>query len=188
MTSAPGLAAFVLLRPGDPGEPGWVEAASIGEVEELARAGRTVVVTPARLAGVTSAPPVPSGDLGESDEAEGGADTAGNVGRADARAATAAAGNTGGGPDAAAASEKGAENSRTGTNATGTPATWMDTAGDAARERDAEAAELTAASICAWAGARVFRTDRVEQVRLAVEMTDALAGRRPPALTRRGLA
>ncbi|WP_440068448.1 hypothetical protein [Streptosporangium sp. OZ121] len=57
-----------------------------------------------------------------------------------------------------------------------------------ARERDAEAAELTAASICAWAGARVFRTERVEQVRLAVEMTDSLAGRRPPALTRRGLA
>ncbi|MEU4831481.1 hypothetical protein [Streptosporangium sp. NPDC023615] len=53
---------------------------------------------------------------------------------------------------------------------------------------DAEAAELTAASICAWLGARVFRTDRPGQVRLAVEMTESLAGRRPPALTRRGLA
>lgn len=55
-------------------------------------------------------------------------------------------------------------------------------------ERDAEAAELAAASICAWAGARVFRTNHPRQVRLAVEMTDSLAGRRPPALTRRGLA
>ncbi|WP_433366839.1 hypothetical protein [Streptosporangium sp. CA-115845] len=104
-------AAPLVLGPGDPGESGWVEAHSIGEIEELVRAGHTVVVTPARLAAAT--------------------------------------------------------------------------AGD---ERDAEAAELTAASICAWAGARVFRTDRREQVRLAVEMTDSLAGRRPPALTRRGLA
>ncbi|GAA4202188.1 hypothetical protein GCM10022252_58030 [Streptosporangium oxazolinicum] len=116
------MTAFVVLRPGDPAEPGWVEARSVGEVEELVRAGHTVVVTPARLAAVISPVP-PAGDT----EA-------------------------------------------------------------AAKERDAEAAELTAASICAWAGARVFRTDRVEQVRLAVEMTDSLAGRRPPALTRRGLA
>ncbi|MFI6456476.1 hypothetical protein ACIBF6_33560 [Streptosporangium amethystogenes] len=108
----------LVLGPGDPGEPGWVEAHSIGEVEELVRAGHTVVVTPARLA----------------------------AGRTGQVAATAGEG------------------------------------------RDAEAAELTAASICAWAGARVFRTDRREQVRLAVEMTDSLAGRRPPALTRRGLA
>ncbi|MFS1300432.1 hypothetical protein [Streptosporangium longisporum] len=53
---------------------------------------------------------------------------------------------------------------------------------------DAEAAELAAASICAWLGARVFRTGRPGQVRRAVEMTESLAGRRPPALTRRGLA
>ncbi|WP_051752036.1 hypothetical protein [Streptosporangium amethystogenes] len=112
-------AAPLVLGPGDPGEPGWVEAHSIREVEELVRAGHTVVVTPARLA---------------------------------------AAGRTG---EVAVTAEDG---------------------------RDAEAAELTAASICAWAGARVFRTDRREQVRLAVEMTDSLAGRRPPALTRRGLA
>ncbi|MBG0833453.1 hypothetical protein HS041_37770 [Planomonospora sp. ID67723] len=51
-----------------------------------------------------------------------------------------------------------------------------------------EAAELAAASICAWLGARVFRTARPDRVRLAVEMTDSLAGRRPPALARRGLA
>ncbi|MGJ6961221.1 hypothetical protein ACSDR0_04865 [Streptosporangium sp. G11] len=121
------MTAFVVLRPGDRGEPGWVEARSVGEVEELVRAGHTVAVTPARLAaGASLTPPENGGDRGD-----GGA---------------------------------------------------------AAKERDAEAAELTAASICAWAGARVFRTDRAEQVRLAVEMTDALAGRRPPALTRRGLA
>jgi hypothetical protein len=100
-----------VLGPGDEGDPGWAEAASIEEVDELVRAGHTVMVVPAHLAGV------PRGD----------------------------------GPDA-------------------------------------EAAELTAASICAWLGARVFRTGRPEQVRRAVEMTESLAGRRPPALTRRGLA
>ncbi|WP_329428445.1 hypothetical protein OG339_03490 [Streptosporangium sp. NBC_01495] len=126
------MTAFVVLRPGDRGEPGWVEARSVGEVEELVRAGHTVVVTPARLAAVTSPVP-PTAPAGEAE----------NPG---------------------------------------------DTGDTSARERDAEAAELTAASICAWAGARVFRTDRIEQVRLAVEMTDSLAGRRPPALTRRGLA
>ncbi|MER5647929.1 hypothetical protein [Streptosporangium sp. NPDC002524] len=120
---------FVVLRPGDRAEPGWVEARSVGEVEELARAGHTVVVTPARLA------PAAVRDAGDGDDEDAG-----------------------------------------------------DSRDSVARERDAEAAELTAASICAWAGARVFRTDRVEQVRLAVEMTDSLAGRRPPALTRRGLA
>ncbi|MGS2645209.1 hypothetical protein [Streptosporangium sp. LJ11] len=122
---------FLVLGPGDRDEPGWVEARSIGEVEELVRAGHTVVVTPARLA---AAEPAPSA---------GNVEHSGNSGDA----GTAVAG-----------------------------------------ERDAEAAELTAASICAWAGARVFRTERVDQVRLAVEMTDSLAGRRPPALTRRGLA
>lgn len=121
---------FVVLRPGDRAEPDWVEARSIGEVEELARAGHTVVVTPARLASVTVRTAEDAEDSGDGE----------------------------------------------------------DSGASAARERDAEAAELTAASICAWAGARVFRTDRVEQVRLAVEMTDSLAGRRPPALTRRGLA
>ncbi|MDP9849072.1 hypothetical protein [Streptosporangium lutulentum] len=99
------MAALVVLGPDDQGEPDWVEARSIAEVEELARAGHTVSVTPSALAG--------DGD---------------------------------------------------------------------------EASELTVASICAWTGARVFRTDRPDQVRLAVEMTDSLAGRRPPALTRRGLA
>jgi hypothetical protein len=99
------MVALVVLGPDDQGESDWVEAHSIAEIGGLVRAGRTVAVTPAVLAG-----------------------------------------------------------------------------------DDDEAAELTAASICAWAGARVFRTNRPEQVRLAIEMTDSLAGRRPPALTRRGLA
>jgi hypothetical protein len=99
------MASLVVLGPDDQGESDWVEAHSISEIEEFVRAGRTVAVTPAVLAG-----------------------------------------------------------------------------------DDDEAAELTAASICAWTGARVFRTNRPDQVRLAVEMTDSLAGRRPPALTRRGLA
>ncbi|GII93097.1 hypothetical protein [Sinosporangium siamense] len=51
-----------------------------------------------------------------------------------------------------------------------------------------EAAELAAASVCAWLGARIFRTARPDAVRQALDMTDSLAGRRPPAVTRRGLA
>ncbi|WP_067178769.1 hypothetical protein [Microtetraspora niveoalba] len=54
---------------------------------------------------------------------------------------------------------------------------------------DATEAVATAA-VFAWAGARVFRAtpETARDVRLAVEMTECLAGRRPPALTRRGLA
>ncbi|GAA3442143.1 hypothetical protein [Planomonospora venezuelensis] len=99
------MTALTVIGPDHGGDPGWVEARSLPEVERLAAAGRTVAVTPAELAG--------DGD---------------------------------------------------------------------------EAAELAAASICAWLGARVFRTARPDQVRLAVEMTESLAGRRPPALARRGLA
>ncbi|MEV8630193.1 hypothetical protein AB0395_00910 [Streptosporangium sp. NPDC051023] len=99
------MTALTVLAPADKGDPAWAEAGSIAEIEELVRAGRTVVVTPADLAG-----------------------------------------------------------------------------------QDGEAAELAAASVCAWAGARVFRTSRPDQVQLAVEMTESLAGRRPPTLTRRGLA
>ncbi|MET8144695.1 hypothetical protein ABZU32_30700 [Sphaerisporangium sp. NPDC005288] len=51
-----------------------------------------------------------------------------------------------------------------------------------------ETAQLAAAAVFAWLGARVFRTDHEEQVRRAVDMTESLAGRRPPALARRGLA
>ncbi|GLW07493.1 hypothetical protein Misp01_26230 [Microtetraspora sp. NBRC 13810] len=61
-------------------------------------------------------------------------------------------------------------------------------AGEAGGADDAEAAEIAVACVCAWLGARVFRTARPEQVRMALRMTESLAGRRPPALTRRGLA
>ncbi|GAA3424869.1 hypothetical protein GCM10018953_20520 [Streptosporangium nondiastaticum] len=103
------MAALVVIGPGDPGDPGWVEARSVAGIAELARAGHTVVVTPAALVG-------------------------------------SAAGHT------------------------------------------EEAAELAVAAVCVWAGARVLRTTRPGPVRQAAEMADALAGRRPPALTRRGLA
>ncbi|GAA5077203.1 hypothetical protein HNP84_003669 [Thermocatellispora tengchongensis] len=55
-------------------------------------------------------------------------------------------------------------------------------------EGDEEAAEVAAASVCAWLGARVFRTRRPDRLRQAVQMTQTIAGRRPPTLTRRGLA
>ncbi|GGL08423.1 hypothetical protein Sme01_13010 [Sphaerisporangium melleum] len=51
-----------------------------------------------------------------------------------------------------------------------------------------EDAQLAAAAVLAYLGARVFRTAFPEQVRRAVDMAESLAGRRPPALTRRGLA
>ncbi|MDH2429869.1 hypothetical protein [Sphaerisporangium sp. TRM90804] len=51
-----------------------------------------------------------------------------------------------------------------------------------------EPTQLATASIYAWLGARVFRTDLPSQVTAAVTMTESLAGRRPPTLTRRGLA
>lgn len=49
-------------------------------------------------------------------------------------------------------------------------------------------AALAAAAVYCWHGARVFVTEHPDQVRLALDMTESLAGRRPPALTRRGLA
>ncbi|MEV0591550.1 hypothetical protein [Nonomuraea cavernae] len=49
-------------------------------------------------------------------------------------------------------------------------------------------AALAAAAIYCWHGAQVFVTEHTDQVRLALDMTESLAGRRPPALTRRGLA
>ena len=51
-----------------------------------------------------------------------------------------------------------------------------------------EDAQLAEAAVYAWLGARVFRTEHREQVRLALDMTESLAGRRPPTLARRGLA
>lgn len=49
-------------------------------------------------------------------------------------------------------------------------------------------AALAAAAVYRWAGAEVFATEHTDQVRLALDMADALAGHRPPTLTRRGLA
>lgn len=49
-------------------------------------------------------------------------------------------------------------------------------------------AALAAAAIYRWEGVTVFVTEHTDQVRLALDMTDSLAGNRPPALTRRGLA
>ncbi|MGW4424185.1 hypothetical protein [Streptosporangium sp. NPDC004631] len=123
------MTALMVLGPGDRDDPDWAGAGSIAEIERLVRAGRTVVVTPAELAG-----DLPDDRDGRDD---GGDGNGGDLG------------------------------------------------GD---EDGGETAELAAAALCAWAGARVFRTTRPDQVRLAVEMADSLAGRRPPTLTRRGLA
>ncbi|WP_157249520.1 hypothetical protein [Nonomuraea typhae] len=49
-------------------------------------------------------------------------------------------------------------------------------------------AALAVASVFRWYGAQVFVTAHQDEVRQALDMTDSLAGRRPPALTRRGLA
>ncbi|MEZ0073535.1 hypothetical protein [Planotetraspora sp. GP83] len=49
-----------------------------------------------------------------------------------------------------------------------------------------ETEALASAAVYAWAGARVFRTPH--SVRQALDMTESLIGRRPPTLTRRGLA
>ncbi|TLP53582.1 hypothetical protein [Microbispora triticiradicis] len=64
-----------------------------------------------------------------------------------------------------------------------------------------ETEAIAAAAAYAWAGAGVFRTSHSatshpaishpatsHSVRQALDMTEALLGRRPPALTRRGLA
>ncbi|WP_449062621.1 hypothetical protein [Planomonospora algeriensis] len=145
--------------------PGWVEAHSIDEVERLVRAGCTVVVTPSELARSSART-----------RARVSAPTAeppGDTGEA-----------TDSGTDPAASG---------GATAPRNPAAYGDATASrgAAAPRSAaddEAAELAAASVCAWLGVRVFRTARPEQVRLAVAMTESLAGRRPPALARRGLA
>lgn len=123
------MTALMVLGPGDRDDPDWARAGSIAEVERLVRAGRTVVVTPAELAG-----DLPN-DRDNRDD--GGNGNSGDLG---------------------------------------------------SDEDGGETAELAAAALCAWAGARIFRTTRPDQVRLAVEMADSLAGRRPPTLTRRGLA
>lgn len=49
-------------------------------------------------------------------------------------------------------------------------------------------AALAAAAVYCWRGARIFVTEHTEPVQQALAMTESLAGRRPPELTRRGLA
>lgn len=49
-------------------------------------------------------------------------------------------------------------------------------------------AALAAAAVYYWSGARVFVTEHTDPVQQALDMTASLAGDRPPALTRRGLA
>jgi len=44
------------------------------------------------------------------------------------------------------------------------------------------------AALCAWLGASVLRTRHVAQVRRCADMTESIAGRRPPAWALRGLA
>jgi hypothetical protein len=108
----------LVLPPGAPAEPDWVQASSPREAAALAGAGRTVVVT------------LPDDE--PDDEPDGEPDDE---------------------PDG---------------------------------ETDGETEALAAAAVYAWAGARIFRTSH--DVQLALDMTESLAGRRPPALTRRGLA
>jgi dihydropteroate synthase len=47
---------------------------------------------------------------------------------------------------------------------------------------------LAATAICAWHGARVFRTHDVGATRQALDMVASIRGTRPPAVARRGLA
>ncbi|GGM26172.1 dihydropteroate synthase [Micromonospora sonchi] len=47
---------------------------------------------------------------------------------------------------------------------------------------------LAATAISAWLGARVFRAHQVRPTRRVLDMVGAVAGTRPPVLTRRGLA
>ena len=45
-----------------------------------------------------------------------------------------------------------------------------------------------AAAVCVWLGASVLRTRHVAEVRRCADMTESIAGRRPPAWAVRGLA
>jgi len=50
------------------------------------------------------------------------------------------------------------------------------------------AGTLATTAVCAWLGARVFRAHQVAATRQALDMVESLAGSRPPAVARRGLA
>jgi hypothetical protein len=60
----------------------------------------------------------------------------------------------------------------------------VDTAADVASVAGAEAV----ASVCAWLGAAMVRTRYPLEVRRCLDMTESIAGRRPPAWAVRGLA
>jgi hypothetical protein len=68
---------------------------------------------------------------------------------------------------------------------------WTDAADPADADQlagDSPAAVIAAAAICTWLGAPVIRSRHTRAVRRAIDMTAAIAGRRPPAHTVRGLA
>jgi hypothetical protein len=50
------------------------------------------------------------------------------------------------------------------------------------------AAVIAVAAVSTWLAAAAIRTRHVREVRRAIDMTATIAGRRPPALTIRGLA
>jgi hypothetical protein len=66
----------------------------------------------------------------------------------------------------------------------GTPADPV----DADRLEGSQATAIAVAAISTWLGAPVIRTRHTLAVRRAIDMTASIAGRRPPALTIRGLA
>jgi len=47
---------------------------------------------------------------------------------------------------------------------------------------------LATTAVSAWLGARVFRVHNVAQTRQTLDMVASIAGVRPPAVARRGLA
>jgi hypothetical protein len=54
--------------------------------------------------------------------------------------------------------------------------------------RDPAGAVIATAAICTWLGAPLVRSRHTAAVRQAIDMTESIAGGRPPARTVRGLA
>ena len=54
--------------------------------------------------------------------------------------------------------------------------------------RDLAGAVIATAAICTWLGAPLIRSRHTAAVRQAIDMTESIAGGRPPARTVRGLA
>jgi dihydropteroate synthase len=59
---------------------------------------------------------------------------------------------------------------------------------DLATPSDRLTGTLAATAVSAWLGARVFRAHDVAATRQALDMVASIAGTRPPAVARRGLA